>query len=85
MTENNAKWKTTVDVFRGYTKAKLGDISDDISELKKSIVQFNNHMETIVNNQNRKINRINGKVAAIAATISALLSLTLLILSKLIG
>lgn len=85
MNETNMTWKVSVASFQGYTKAKLENIGDDIKELKDFIIKFNDHMEIKITNQNKKINKINGKVAAIAATISALLSLTLLILSKLIG
>jgi len=83
--EYNNKWRTSVDIFQGFTRAKLETIGDDIKELKDSIVHFGEHMETKVNNQNKKINKINGKVAGLAAIISVVVSLTLLILSKLIG
>ena len=85
MIENNMKWKTSVAEFRGYTKAKLEDLGKDLVELKDSIVQFSEHMEIITNNQNKKINKINGKVAVLAATISIVVSITLLILSKLLS
>jgi len=85
MIENNMKWKTSVAEFRGYTKAKLEDLGKDIGELKDSILKFSEHMEIITNNQNKKIHKINGKVAVLAATISIVVSLTLLILSRLLS
>ena len=85
MIENNMKWKTSVAEFRGYTKAKLEDLGKDITKLNESIVRFSEHMETQVDNQNKKISKINGRVAVLAATISIVVSLTLLILSRLLS
>jgi len=40
LTENNGKWKTTNDEFRGYSKAKFEEIHSDVKEIKDTLKEF---------------------------------------------
>lgn len=75
MDQENSNWKTSNDEFRGYTKAMLVNIHDDVKEIKDAFVGFGEDCRERHTKLNRRISGLGKKVAALGASVAIILTI----------
>jgi len=80
--ENN-DWRTTNDEFRGYVRAKLEYIADEINKLCKDSIKTDLRLDVIEKNEAGRM-AVNKKMAAIFGTCVAVVSAVLSVIVNLV-
>lgn len=75
MDQNNNNWKTSNDEFRGYTKAMLVNIHDDVKEIKDAFIGFGADCRERHIRVDKKISKLGKKVAALGASVAIILTI----------